>query len=986
MSLLLTAVPGIVLLYFFAERNAMIVEKDRITNSVEKTLAFSTQRFAQSEPKLSSFARLLEASLVQPVDPEETAEFYRRFELNPDGVWRNRLVDYNGMTESGVFLPTNPQEGDAQRVRHLRIKKAMDIFGAAAAKPLENIWYLSPHRSEVIFDTTFPNFVFDQAATNDYTQMPWVTYTSPELNPGRTLRFTPALFDPVPKVWMVSAIYPLDQDGQWLGSLGEDMQLTNVLAALFGKNDGSPGTQHFLLDGAGNYVLAGQWQKQLEATPEKFKPDWRETPDLATILSSSLEKTPRVLSDRVLIDGRRYLAVGAMFEPLGWRYFQLVPINEVLAPMRQMFFGVVGIFFLLTMAGALTVGAGVGNDIGRRVTLLGDAMKTYTGEHSTRIAGQIKGSDEIATAARVFDSMADEIEHASAERKTAQAQLQRSEEMWRFALGGAGDGVWDWDVSSGCVEFSHQWKAMLGYSAEEIPNRYEAFEERVHPDDLPAVLAALEPCFSGNQGMVSKDFRMRCRDGSYKWILSRGMVASRAPDGRPVRIVGTHTDVTERILATEAIREAKELAERTAQAKSDFLASMSHEIRTPMNAIIGVSELAVDLPMSPELRDYLEKIAASSQSLMGILNDILDYSKLEANGMSILAAPYRLDNLIATLRDIFEERALSKQVSFCIDVANGVPRGLVGDALRLQQVLSNLLSNAVKFTARGHVALRITTLPPTGQSESGDPSPESSDPPKTVRLAFTVEDSGIGIASEDLDKLFKPFAQVDTSATRRFGGTGLGLSISQKLLKLMGSECAVSSTHGLGTVFRFEIDQGVSENAADVVEDEGRHRLAVGQLRARLREAGERLRGIRVLVVEDNLVNQMVVCNFLKLADIEPVVANNGREALDRLEAESYDAVLMDVNMPVMGGIEATKCIRAREEFARLPIIALTAGVTPEEREKCLSSGMDDFLTKPVRPDVLIEALRRRVRGIPSQTWNPPNVFPGEIFAEPSWL
>jgi CheY-like chemotaxis protein len=159
----------------------------------------------------------------------------------------------------------------------------------------------------------------------------------------------------------------------------------------------------------------------------------------------------------------------------------------------------------------------------------------------------------------------------------------------------------------------------------------------------------------------------------------------------------------------------------------------------------------------------------------------------------------------------------------------------------------------------------------------------------------------------------------------------------------------------------------------------GRHRLAVGQLRARLREAGEGLRGIRVLVVEDNLVNQMVVCKFLKLADIEPVVANNGREALDRLEAESYDAVLMDINMPVMGGIEATRCIRAREKFARLPIIALTAGVTPEEREKCLSSGMDDFLTKPVRPDILIEALRCRVGGIPSPTRNPQTSSPARF-------
>ncbi len=400
-------------------------------------------------------------------------------------------------------------------------------------------------------------------------------------------------------------------------------------------------------------------------------------------------------------------------------------------------------------------------------------------------------------------------------------------------------------------------------------------------------------------------------------------------------------DITDQVKAQTAIREAKELAEQLAKTRAEFLANMSHEIRTPMNGIIGLSQLALNQPSTPVIRDYLQKISSSSQSLLGILNDILDFSKMEAGRMSIENAPFDLDQVVDNLRNLFEERAKAQHLDFVIRISEGTPRDLVGDAIRIQQILSNLLGNAIKFTAQGHVALNI-----------GIKHIENS----RVQLTFSVEDTGIGIAKEDLGKLFLPFSQVDGTIARRFGGTGLGLAISYKLLQLMGGKFEVTRHSGQGTTFSFDLLLGIAAHE-DIRETRRRTKREAGELEHELEQVGHSFRGSRVLVAEDNRVNQQVVKEFLTLSGFEVTIAGNGLETLELMEKQTFDAILMDVHMPEMDGIEATEHIRRQHQYQSIPIIALTAGVTQEERLRCLNCGMNDFVAKPVNPEELIRVL-----------------------------
>ena len=411
----------------------------------------------------------------------------------------------------------------------------------------------------------------------------------------------------------------------------------------------------------------------------------------------------------------------------------------------------------------------------------------------------------------------------------------------------------------------------------------------------------------------------------------------RDANGKITHYVAIKEDITERKQNEVIVLLAKERAEALAISKTQFLANMSHEIRTPMSGIIGFSELALLKEMPDDIRDYLTKINSASTNLLSILNDILDLSKLEANGISLNSVPFDLDELRDTLYALFAESAQNKGLVFDIKIPVQVPRKLIGDDLRLKQVLINLLSNAVKFTSSGAVSLRISLL--------------DSDTSK-ARLLFNVKDTGIGLSRENQEKLFQPFTQADDSISRRFGGTGLGLALSHNLVQLMGGDFTVVSTPGLGSSFSFELALGIS-----AISDLAKVKQPVATTASALADFAPRLAGTRVLVAEDNFFNQQIVQELLQLAGIQVEVANNGQEALAILELAQFDVILMDVHMPVMNGLDATQQIRRSLRFADMPVIALTAGVTEAEREQCLSSGMNDFINKPINMTQLLSTL-----------------------------
>jgi two-component system, sensor histidine kinase and response regulator len=531
------------------------------------------------------------------------------------------------------------------------------------------------------------------------------------------------------------------------------------------------------------------------------------------------------------------------------------------------------------------------------------------------------------------------------------------------------------------IRVNPQWTEVTGYTETELLGR--PYLDFVHPEDRRSTLAAGARLAAG-EPVVWFENRYRCKDDSYRWLM--WMCAPFLEQGL---IYASARDITDRRQAEEALRRyasdmasarqvqeanatrlsqlvselevARRRAEDATAAKGEFLANMSHEIRTPMNAILGMTQLLARSPLTAEQRDLVGTASDAAESLLGLINDILDFSKIEARRLELEAVAFDVRETVADALRLVAPRAREKGLTLGSQIHEAVPATLVGDAGRLRQVLLNLVGNAVKFTETGEVVVSADVM------EAGA---------DVVLLHFAVRDTGIGVPADKQWRIFGAFVQADGSTTRKYGGTGLGLTISAELVELMQGRIWIDSVVGRGSTFHFSARFARAGHEHTTPPRPPEPELSAAALR------GAR-RPLRILLAEDNAINQKVVAGMLASGGHQVVVVDNGQQAVEAVQRQVFDVVLMDIQMPEMNGLEATAAIRERERDrgGRLPIIAMTAHAMTGDRERCLAAGMDGYVAKPIRIADMFSTIAAVVAGEA-----PPDEGPASIVDEQKLL
>jgi PAS domain S-box-containing protein len=694
-------------------------------------------------------------------------------------------------------------------------------------------------------------------------------------------------------------------------------------------------------------------------------------PQFPPTLRMQLESAPEV--SRISLDGEQ-ASILAVRKPVltgivGQVYigFPLATLEASIRSMERVVLASIVIVMLIVTIIVALVTEGIIRPI-RRLTGAARLLSAETGGAFRPLP--VRSRDEIGVLTETFNHMAAqvfeqhdlletrvkertealslanaELEAEVAEREQAQKALQESGELVRLLLDGAPEAIYGIDVDGNTTFCNAACLRMLGYeTASELLGKN--MHELAHHTKTDGTAYPVEECSiylalkTGNDAHVDGEMLWR-KDGSCFPAECWSRPIRRA--GATIGSVVTYIDVTERKLAEQVLRKAKAAAEEGNRAKSEFLANMSHEIRTPLNGVIGMTELALGTDLTPEQREYLSTVKLSADSLLSVIDDVLDFSKMEAGRSELDAGDFDLRaNLEATLRTL-ALAADRKGLELLCEVAPDVPEFVRGDSNRLRQILINLVGNAIKFTAVGEVLVTVEARDPSGMNSL---------------LHFTVSDTGIGVPADKQKRIFEPFTQADNTTTRVYGGTGLGLAISKRLVELMGGGIWVESRTGGGSHFHFTVfmpaaERPIETRAPGIPVDAG----------PASKHQPDHAGGLRILIAEDNPVNQMLLTRMLEKRGHSVKVAANGRLALASVEDDSYDLLLMDVQMPEMDGMEATRVLRERESKTgtHLTVVGVTAHAMAGDRERCLQAGMDGYLSKPIRPTELDDLLERLV-------------------------
>ncbi|MCE2570187.1 PAS domain-containing hybrid sensor histidine kinase/response regulator [Motilimonas eburnea] len=534
--------------------------------------------------------------------------------------------------------------------------------------------------------------------------------------------------------------------------------------------------------------------------------------------------------------------------------------------------------------------------------------------------------------------------HSPERQQLAQARLDI--DRLEFAAKGANIGIWDFYPQQGRIIANQTWATQKKYPPSvmfdtnelfsEVVNGLERWSEMVHPDDLDQAVAKIQAHLDGETDTYEAEFRMRCGDGQWRWILDLGKVSDRDDQGKPTRMNGIHLDIDNIKKLQQHLAKAKDQAEVANRAKSTFLANMSHELRTPLNAVLGFSKVMQDSTgLSDENLNYINIINQSGEHLLALINDVLDMSKIEAGHYQIEPQVVNFHELIDDLYNLLLIRAKEKNISLKVTYSAELPQFIIADGVKLRQILLNLLGNAIKFTNQGQVTLTID-CPVQANDE--------------CELSLLVSDTGCGIPNTDLERIFLPFEQLEQSSPAK--GTGLGLSITKQFVELMKGTIKVNSELGVGTDFCLTLPIAMADKASQDIE------LLSKGIQLHPQNAG-----IKVLVAEDETFNQELILKILDGAGFQTKLAMNGEQAVELYQHWQPDLIFMDRRMPVLDGLEATKKIRrlSTNGGKKVKIIALTASVFKDEKHEMLLAGMDDFICKPYRPNQLFQCLKQHL-------------------------
>ena len=533
---------------------------------------------------------------------------------------------------------------------------------------------------------------------------------------------------------------------------------------------------------------------------------------------------------------------------------------------------------------------------------------------------------------------------AQAKVSSAEANMRDSEERLRLAIRGSNDGIFDWDFKTHDMYWSPRYKIMLGYEDHEIKGSEETFKKLLHPEDADTLWQTFNNYINGSLSEFSCVYRMIGKDGHIVWIHGRGK-ALFDDEGRALRFIGAHTDVSYLKEHEQQLEDERDRAERASAAKGEFLAHMSHEIRTPLTAVSGIAEIfsQSNIYTDDVHKKLVQTLKSSTENLKELITDILDFSKIESGEIELHDQQFLLGELFDQVINMMNVRATEKFLDFTFDYNDLRNTLFYGDKQRLRQIMINLIGNAIKFTERGFVKVRARVEPVLNEH----------------MLQIDIIDSGIGISDTALPIIFEKFRQADSSVSRRYGGTGLGLPISMKLATIMGGTIKVESRVDQGSTFSILLpfkngQENSIINFAEVMQDQkldDRLRAVIGDKK-------------KILLVEDYEGNIVVLSYILDSLDCHYDVARTGLEAVQAWKSGHYDLILMDIQMPEMDGLTATRTIRKMEEeqgIVRTPIIGLTAHALVADKQKCIDSGMDDYLSKPIIEADLKNAILRLI-------------------------